>query len=97
MAASDVSISVAMSPSAEDGGSPITGYELYMDDGTMTSTYAIVGSYVTSSFTMTHTVDDTTDGIVAGKIYSFKWRAQNSIGYSGFSDLLLAAATYPPA
>lgn len=67
--ASDSSITMALSVSPDDGGSPIIGYELEMDDGTLSTNFNPVTSYVSSSFLMTHTVDDTNDGVVTGLIY----------------------------
>lgn len=53
-----------MSPSPNDGGSTIIGYELWMsNDGT---TFSQVSTYIVTSFLMTHTVDSTNDSIIAG-------------------------------
>jgi hypothetical protein len=46
---------------------------------------------------MSHTVDTTNDGIATGLVYSFKWRSYNVIGYSDYSDNLLASVNDKPA
>ena len=38
-AVSDTSITLSLSPSAEDGGSPITGHKIFRDDGTTFTTF----------------------------------------------------------
>jgi hypothetical protein len=37
---------------------------------------------------LTASLVDTVEGLTAGNIYSFKFRAYNSIGYSDYSDIL---------
>jgi len=95
--ATDNSISLTLQPTGNNGGSPVTGYELWMDTGTTGSPFSIVSTYSTSSFTMSHTLSTGADGLVTGKIYSFKWRAKNALGDSEFSGLTLAACSDPPA
>jgi hypothetical protein len=46
---------------------------------------------------MTHTVTTAANGIVAGSIYTFKYRAINVVGASPFSDETRIAAASPPA
>lgn len=75
-----------MSPTTNDGGSTILGYELWMNTGTDGSSFSLVSTYTATSFTMYHTVTTLADAIVTGKVYAFKWRAYNSIGYSAFSE-----------
>ena len=93
--ASDSSISMNLYMSSDDGGDTITDYELFMDDGT--NSWTIVTNYVTNSLTMTHTVSTTDNGLIAGTVYYFKWRAMNAFGYSDYSDIMSAAAVDPPA
>ena len=55
-----------------------------MDTGVINSAFANVGSY--TGGTLSHTVNDITDTLTAGNIYSFKFRALNAINYSEFSE-----------
>jgi len=64
-------------PPAYDGGSQITAYELYINDGDpLTEPTTLVTTYDGSS--MTHTLTDTADSLTAGKIYKFIYRAINA-------------------
>jgi hypothetical protein len=45
---------------------------------------------------MVHTVTYSLDGVQTGQIYSFRFKARNSIGYSEYSQILSVAATSPP-
>lgn len=67
-----------------------------MDAGEEGSTYTILPTYITTSLTMSHTLTYANDAIVTGKIYSFKFRALNSKGYSEYSEILSVATTAPP-
>lgn len=45
---------------------------------------------------MQHSVTFASDNIVTGKVYSFRFKALNSKGYSEYSEYLSVAATAPP-
>jgi hypothetical protein len=62
-----------------------------MDDGYGTD-FVQVTSYTDDS--MTHTI---TTGLVSGQIYTFKYRSENSVGYSSFSIEKRHAITLPPS
>ncbi len=65
---------------------------------TSSPTFTKVTGY--SNSLMSYTLTSTTDGIVVGTLYAFKFRAANIKGYSEFSrELLIAAASpiSPPA
>ncbi len=68
-----------------------------MTAGLGSSSFSIVNTYVTTSFMMSHTLETTTDSIVSGDIFGFKWRCFNLRGYSEFSETFFAAASDPPA
>lgn len=90
------SITVQLHESEDYGGSVVTQYELWMDQGETNSAFALVPGYDTTGFVLTHTVTFALDGIVTGKIYSFKFRGQNNKGYSDFSGSVSIAAVGPP-
>ena len=75
----------------------MTRYELWMDEGSEGSEFTQVSQYVPTSLAMTHTVEWPTDSVVTGKIYSFKFLAENSKGVSEFSEIVSIAAINPPA
>ena len=60
---------------------------------TSSPTFAKVSGY--SNSLMSYTLTSTTDGIVLGTLYAFKFRAENIKGYSEFSRELLIAAASP--
>jgi hypothetical protein len=97
VSATDNSISLQLYPSPDFGGSTVTRYELWMDQGSEDSEYSQVSSYVATSLTMTHSVQWPTDSIVTGQVYSFKFLAENSKGVSEFSEIVSIAAIDPPA
>lgn len=91
MSATDASITLLFSESLNNGGSEITAYELWMDDGFGTE-YSQVTGYDDNS--MTYTQNDVS--LVAGKIYTFKYRSLNDVGYSDFSIEKRFAISAPP-
>ena len=58
--------------------------------------FSQVMSYVPSSQNLQHTLTFAIDGIITGRVYSFKLRAKNSKGYSEFSNIVAIAAVDPP-
>lgn len=70
----------------DNGGSDITSYELYINDGTDSNEpTTLVASYSTN--TMTHTLGTVADSLTSGKIYRFKFRAINAEGNSDDSEI----------
>ena len=65
-------------------------------DENIESSFTQVMSYVVTSASVQHTVTNTDDNIVTGELYSFKFRAKNSKGYSEFSNLVTIAAVDVP-
>lgn len=78
-------IEIELYPPQDTGGTAITGYELWRDQGTPNSVYTKITTY---SGSMSFIVDATTESLTLGSIYSFKFIAQNLVGYSSYSDVL---------
>jgi hypothetical protein len=71
----------------DNGGSPLTLFELFINDGTeATEPTTQVTSY--TSNLLTHTLSATTDTLTAGTIYKLRFRATNEIGESQYSDVV---------
>ena len=66
-----------------------------MDTGVLGSTFSQVTDY--SSNAMTYTLTTATNGIVSGTVYTFKYIAENAIGFSSFSSEARFAAASPPS
>lgn len=62
-----------------------------MDQGDLNTPFVQVTSYNnaggSSASILTHTLTPLNDGLVLGKIYTFKFRSVNSVGNSDFSLL----------
>ncbi|WP_161952663.1 fibronectin type III domain-containing protein [Actinoplanes sp. TFC3] len=76
---------LAFFPPAQDGGAPITGYEVSVNDGAWTGLDTTAGSNGTRTATLT--------GLTNGTVYGVRLRAINSVG-AGVST---AAITVTPA
>ena len=79
ISATNFSITLKFHESLNNGGSKVMGYELWMDNGFGT-TFTKVLSYFDNSMLFT-----ISSGLVSGRIYTFKYRSQNIIGFSDFS------------
>lgn len=90
VSATDTTITLNFVESEQNGGSEITAYELWRDNGYESPEFEQVLTYSDNS--MTHTVSSLT----SGTIYSFKYRAKNDVGYSEFSVARRFAASAPP-
>ena len=73
--------------SKDDGGLPILGYELWMDNGALTP-FSQVQKYDFSTHGFQYTVNKQDETLVTGLYYRFKFRSMNELGYSQFSDEL---------
>ena len=88
------SISVAWNEPASDGGSPISGYRLYMNDILEDDVFRLVFDGANYPSTLTYT----TAGLIAGRYYRFKVSALNRIGESEVSsEATFLAADFPSA
>jgi hypothetical protein len=87
-------IVLALSRSADDGGTAISDYELEIDQGnsadvritSATSSFSKIAQYSYTTDGLQYTVDAATLGLTAGKLYRFRWRSLNFMGYSPYSD-----------
>ena len=68
--------------SDNDGGSAITNYELWIDGGSLTSSFTKVATYSYSTDGFSATVSTSANSLTTGTIYRFIFRSQNAIGYS---------------
>lgn len=75
----------------DNGGAPITGYELWMSEESLS--YELVFDGKQRSDILTFTV---TEGISQTKYYHFKLRAINYVGKSEFSPKLTSLAAIVP-
>jgi hypothetical protein len=86
------SITVRMFAPEYTGGDEVTSYELYIDGGEPNTPFVKVQTYSDAdgetANSLQHTLTDTDDSLTAAKIYSFKFRSMNAVGWSEFSDLL---------
>jgi len=95
MSATQTTIVWGLSPSTDDGGSPITSYELQRDDG-LGGTFTTIGAY--DGISQTYTLDQGVDGtLVTGRTYRVQYRAVNAIGNSEYSEVAYAAMARLPA
>jgi hypothetical protein len=77
------SISVIVPRVLENGGSPVTSYELLIDDG-LGGNFKNISSYDQNpAFIIDSTVEAT---LVSGRIYRIKSRSRNVIGLGPYSD-----------
>ena len=92
------SIAVTIQKAQGDGGSNILGYELYINQGTGTTSFLQVTAY--SGDTSSHTLTVADDSLIAGQTYLLMTRAQNEFGFGEYSEQLsvgLADFPDPPA
>jgi hypothetical protein len=97
-AVSDSSITLSISPSIEDGGSPITGHKIFRDDGA-TFTANSYGIELTGYDGISTLYEATISGeaLILGTLYRFVYVANNAYGDSEFSNHLIAGVGAPPA
>ena len=75
--ATSVGITLSLSSTTNNGGSPVTSYTLYADAGNdFTSPFSVLTQYDGTSSTYTATV--AADGLVNGKVYRFAYSASNA-------------------
>jgi len=75
-----------------DGGSPILSYELQMDDGKGGDFVSLIG-YDENYLKLSYIVEG---NVIKGKLYRFRYRTKNSVGWSLFSDTgFIQAANVP--
>ena len=95
--ASDSSMTLQLQPCSDDGGSPIIGYNLLMNNGVDGSSFAAVTGYVPTSFTMSFTIDTTNNPtLTSGLIYQIKFNCYNIMGTSDDSMILYTSPIDKP-
>lgn len=83
LAFSNGQLSIVIPRSNDNGGSPITSYELWVDQGNdFNSTFRQLTRYQNNSLIFNV---NASDGLILGYTYRFISRSQNQIGYSAFS------------
>lgn len=86
---------IGLDTSTDNGGDSITSYTLYINAGDDSEPTTSVASY--NSGDVTHTLNDVTDSLTAGKVYLIKFSATNSIGESAKSNALQVALIASPS
>ena len=82
-------IGLTWSAGQRDGGTPVTDYTLWSDQGSMGSSYQpVVSGLASTSFTVT--------GLSLGTWYIFKVQATNAYGTSDYSSTLRVLAAQQP-
>ena len=76
-------ITLSLSPSDDNGGSVITGYALWINSGSYSSSWRQISTAESS-----YIVDVVAESLTVGLFYSFKYSANNIVGSSDFSDVL---------
>lgn len=95
VAASQTVMTLKFFKPENNGGSPVTQYELFINDGDPYSEpMTKVESY--SDNQMEHTLYDSVDSLTTGLIYKFKFRATNAIGNSEDSEIVEFALVDQP-
>ncbi|KUF76233.1 Twitchin [Phytophthora nicotianae] len=90
-AANDGIAFINWTPPKDNGGSPVTSYKLFMDDGTGWAQQTLIGSFP-------HGYSHKVTGRTEGKVLRFYILAVNSVGPSGKSPVLaLVLANVPSA
>jgi hypothetical protein len=73
----------------DNGGDNVVQFQLEKDQGVENSDFTVcadIQSDLTSTLERTLTVAD--DGIEFGKVYSFRFRSKNRVGWSSYTELL---------
>ena len=94
VSSTNTQIVLKLSRSYDDGGAAIADYELEIDQGfpptalitSGISTFTKVTQYVYSTHWFSYTIDSTTLSLTPGKLYRFRYRSKNKMGYSPYSD-----------
>ena len=79
----------------DNGGSEITLFELYINDGDPeTEPTTLVATYTDNS--LGHVLTDVADNLILGDVYKFMFRAYNTVGNSEDSDIVQYALVAVP-
>lgn len=91
------SIHLSLMPSADNGGSLVTDYQLWIDGGSSSTAFTQFTAYVYSSSGFDHTIDVASSSLTVGLVYRFTYLAINSVGPSDFSGELSVPLADVPA
>ncbi|KAJ0394774.1 hypothetical protein ATCC90586_000434 [Pythium insidiosum] len=91
-AASDGVVVVRWTEPLDNGGAPLTAYELFMDDGVSGWVKQTLAGAFPHGLTFT-----SAPGLVEGRVYRFYIRALNAVGPSGSSSVLSVVLANVPA
>jgi len=80
---------IGLDRSPDDGGFVITDYDLQIDGGSFGSAFKKASSYNYNVNGFSFTASASVLNLDAGKLYRFRFRALNYLGYSEFSDSLI--------
>jgi len=97
ISSSDDDITLQPYRSEEDGGLPIADYELWMDSGSLDSSFTKLTTYIYTTHLFTFRVDRVANKMTKALNYRFKYRSKNVIGFSEFSDSTRVALGPLPA
>lgn len=104
VSASATQIQLALTASPDDGGAPVTQYQLEIDQGVLTSSllsapasvFSPIAAYDFAVHGLSYTVDAAALSLTAGKLYRFRLRAVNVMGASHWSDTSRIGLDAPP-
>jgi titin len=94
-AASDVSVTIEWQDPSYDGGSPVTDYKVYWNEGVDEGPFVLLSDTTFGHNTFTKQTD-----LEPGTYYEFKVVAMNAVGASAYSDktrIIAASAPDPPS
>jgi len=96
LAATANTITIALEPSIDNHGAVISAYELWIDEGDLSSSFSKVTSYtgMETSFVIDRAIETS---LISGKVYRLKYRAINEIGAGDFSGVTSIAMANKPA
>lgn len=94
--ATSTTITLLLSIPEDSGGSPLSLFELFINDGDdANEADTLVPTY--SQSLLQHSLTVASDGLTSGLIYKFRFRATNAVGSSEFSDTVRFALADAPA
>jgi hypothetical protein len=97
-AVDDNTMALELYTSVDTGGANIDTYELWKDAGELNTDFTKVSTYSGSASSLDHTLEKAADGLTPGKLYGFKFRSKNVVGFSPFSKILrVGFGSEPPA
>lgn len=90
---SQITIDISDFPTESAGGCPVVSFEVQKDDGNGGTFVAIAGDSKSTPFLMPQLA---TTNVVKGRVYRFRYRAQNCHGWGPLSPILYSLAASVP-